>query len=123
MTSTTPCPDRDHLKGLLDCSLSPSEQERLAKHLDDCETCRQALDELAGDAAPLLAAARGLAEEPAVPATVVRQGLDAGEGPSEGRATRSGPAVDADLSLEFLSPSDQPGHLGRIGGYEVLEVI
>jgi len=29
----------------------------------------------------------------------------------------------AELPLDFLDPADQPGHLGRIGHYAVLEVV
>src|SRR5262245_11495836 len=33
------------------------------------------------------------------------------------------PAPDADVSLEFLAPSEKPGVLGRLGHYEIEEVI
>jgi hypothetical protein len=39
-------------------------------------------------------------------------------------ATRTEPSVpEEDLPLEFLTPSEKPGSLGRLGHYEVLEVI
>jgi serine/threonine protein kinase len=39
-------------------------------------------------------------------------------------ATRDGPSVaDEDLRLDFLEPSEEPGSLGRLGHYEVKEVI
>ena len=38
--------------------------------------------------------------------------------------TRTGPsASDADDGLEFLESSDEPGSLGRLGHYEVQEVV
>ena len=41
-----------------------------------------------------------------------------------GNDTRTGPAGrDADESLDFLTSSEKPGVLGRLGHYEVLEVI
>src|SRR4051794_32624126 len=43
-----------------------------------------------------------------------------------GSAVTSAEALDrddADSSLDFLEPSDKPGALGRLGHYQVLEVI
>ena len=38
--------------------------------------------------------------------------------------TRSGPSgPDADDRLDFLEPSDKPGSIGRLGHYEVQEVV
>jgi serine/threonine protein kinase len=36
---------------------------------------------------------------------------------------RTRPEGDAGAGLEFLAPSDRPGSLGRLGHYEVLEVV
>src|SRR5262249_39564649 len=36
---------------------------------------------------------------------------------------RTEPADDDEPSLDFLSPSETPGSLGRLGHYEILEVI
>jgi hypothetical protein len=42
----------------------------------------------------------------------------------ESDETRTGPsAPDAEVPLDFLAPSDKPGVLGRLGHYEVREVI
>jgi tRNA A-37 threonylcarbamoyl transferase component Bud32/mono/diheme cytochrome c family protein len=40
-------------------------------------------------------------------------------------APSEGPELDAggELKLDFLTPSEKPGHLGRLGHYEVTEVI
>jgi hypothetical protein len=40
-----------------------------------------------------------------------------------GDATRTGPSTAGDGRLDFLAPSDKPGSLGRLGHYEVQEVI
>src|SRR5262245_65701694 len=37
--------------------------------------------------------------------------------------TRTPPAADADEPLDFLTPSDMAGSLGRLGHYEVREVM
>jgi len=33
------------------------------------------------------------------------------------------PSPESEMPLDFLRPSEQPGHLGRVGHYEVLEVV
>src|SRR5688500_7282413 len=37
--------------------------------------------------------------------------------------TRTAPAADGDAGLEFLEPSEKPGSIGRLGHYEVREVV
>ncbi len=45
-------------------------------------------------------------------------------GEALGDGTRTGPlAADADGGLDFLEPSDKPGSLGRLGHYEVQDVV
>src|SRR5262249_22480266 len=47
-----------------------------------------------------------------------------GDGPAIGAAAE-GPELNlgGELKLDFLSPSEKPGHPGRLGHYEVTEVI
>src|SRR5690242_12691214 len=40
-----------------------------------------------------------------------------------GDATRTGSSAESDGPLDFLAPPDQPGSLGRLGHYEVQEVV
>jgi serine/threonine protein kinase len=44
-------------------------------------------------------------------------------GEGEGAATPTEPAQSAANDLHFLSPSSKPGHRGRLGHYEVQEII
>src|SRR5262245_21732644 len=37
--------------------------------------------------------------------------------------TVPGPAESGDIDVSFLAPSEQPGHLGRLGEFEVLQVV
>jgi eukaryotic-like serine/threonine-protein kinase len=80
----------------------------LAQHLEHCEKCRGELEGMAGgrwwnEVRPFVRAAEG--DDPALcTQPVAAQG-----------------AADADLS--FLSPPDQPGHLGRFGPYQVLGLL
>ena len=95
--------DPSRLRLLLDDRLDEMEQESLARHLEKCDACRGALEDLA-------AARRWWGD--------VR--LLAG-GPQE--TNDGGPSAhDAD-PLGFLDPPTGPGQLGKLGVYEVTEVI
>jgi hypothetical protein len=87
-------------------SLSLDREERLCRHLEHCEACSAAIEEMAGtnpwcdEAAPLL---RNDELDLAVP--------------------RREEWSEVDFIVEHLEPSDQPNVLGRLGGYDVLELI
>jgi serine/threonine-protein kinase len=94
------------LESALAGQLPSGDEAALFRHLDACESCSHQLEQLAG-------------------------------GPAwcrEARALLAGDELDAELpqrcewspsdfSVEHLEPADQPGVLGRLGGYDVLEII
>ena len=103
------------LQSALTGDLPPEREELLQRHLEECETCSQALERMAGDAKLWHeAAAMFAANDPAC-------NLDG----AIGGASRTSEAEwsDIDFSVEHLEPSDEPGVLGRLGGYDVLEII
>jgi len=113
--------DSYRLRLSLEDRLSDSEQAELATHLESCEFCRLELERLAA-ASQLWGEARLLGGE-----------AEPGASPTIGLAHGTLDAEDAvtDLTagssawLEFLDPPhpDQPGTLGRLGPYEVFEVL
>ena len=120
MNTRKACPDTARLKALLEARLPADDCAQLTEHVDACESCQQALDDLtAGHSswpewAPQL---RPSSEEE----TALQQAM---ERLSTEAATIDLPAPPVeDLSLDFLSPSGNPDHLGRLGHYEILEVI
>jgi serine/threonine protein kinase len=122
MTTGVSCPDAARLHQLLESRLSADESTQLAGHVDACNRCQQVLDDLtAGHAswpawAPQLR--QGLEEETALQQVMEQLGA--------ARATTDAPTLftpPEDLSLDFLSRSENPEHLGRLGPYEILEVI
>jgi serine/threonine-protein kinase len=100
--------DTSRLDLLMRDRLAAEGQRELEKHLLACSACRSKLDQLAGGA-PWW--------------TEVRQYLG-GNGPeSPATMDQLEPRSLAELDLGFLQPSDNPVALGRLGKYEVLEVI
>jgi serine/threonine-protein kinase len=120
---STPCPDPQRLRQLLDSTLPEAEQVPLQAHLETCVPCQRALEGLVAGTESWDNLARHLGRpgtEPTQPA--LRQAIERLEvGPAAEATTANGPAGTADLS--FLGPSERPGGLGRLGHYEVLEVV
>jgi eukaryotic-like serine/threonine-protein kinase len=126
------CPDAVRLQDLLDGMLPDSEQAELTRHLDLCTRCQQQLETLALGGQPWSGVARferwRAQPEPALGRVIAELKQSLAGPPDAIAAMRSHPAVAADDEagepiLDFLTPSEQPGRLGRFGPYEVLEVL
>jgi serine/threonine protein kinase len=106
--------DQGRLRELLDDRLTPKLQDELARHLETCEDCRKELESLAAgsdwwdDARQLLSTVIN-AKNTTSTDNVLSRDMAARnvEGPR----------------LGFLSPSDDPTKLGRLGPYEIVKVI
>jgi hypothetical protein len=105
--SPEPC-DARRLELLLRNSLPDEGARAVEAHVLSCPSCQCRLDELAGGARWWADVGHYLGGEDADrPATV--PGAE--------------PRLAATGALPFLEPSDHPGALGRLGGYEVLGVL
>jgi serine/threonine protein kinase len=113
MNQQPSCPDPSRLSALLRDTLPAEEHAQLAEHVHACERCQQTLDRMTWPDMPLPPA--GAVE----PEPALRKAMDR----LAAVQTSSEPAPADDNSLAFLSPSELAGHLGRLGPYEVLEVI
>ena len=94
--------DPERLLRLAEDRLPPAELTGLEQHLEWCEDCRQALDSMVGGDGCLTAARRHLRAEATEPYE---------------------PAPELGEALTFLTPSDWPDSLGRLGTYEVKGVL
>ena len=87
-------------------NLPADSEELLHHHLEECEACSAAIEQMAGGAIWCREAA----------ALLIGDELD-----------ESAPSSDewsnVDFTVEHLEPSDEPNVLGRLGGYDVLEII
>jgi serine/threonine protein kinase/WD40 repeat protein len=100
--------DPNRLRRLLDDRLDDRDQSAMAEHLGTCDECRRTLDALAAGSKWWSDARIFLGTPPT---------CDLGETPHS-RKTEVEPGL-----LDFLASSDDPAHLGRLGPYEVVEVI
>jgi WD40 repeat protein/serine/threonine protein kinase len=117
------CPDDASLKRLLDETLEASEQSELSAHLETCNDCRHRLENFVagGDS---WVAARGLChaqKDDTQPG--LRRVMAELESEISSADTLGSAHVEIKDVLAFLGPPQQPGNLGRLGHYEILEVI
>ena len=95
--------DRSRLRLLLEDRLDESDQAELSRHLESCASCREGLEDLAAESR-WWGDARLLADEVA--------------------PTGSPDTCQVEPSrLAFLEPTEEPGRIGKLGIYEVVEVI
>jgi hypothetical protein len=122
MNEHTPCPEPGRLHGLLETNLPEAEQAALTAHLDSCTSCQHSLEEMAGGSSWSGVARVGETPPPHDSAfwpalrEVQKEVLPLTQ------VTTDVPAVGP-VTLEFLAPPDKPGYLGRLGHFDVVEVI
>ena len=113
--------DEDRLRRLLDGQLEQDEQDHLAAHLDACEECRLALDAMATDGRSWKTLREFIGGD-----TELETGADPVSNATDGDVH---PHITGDEDdrirsiLKLLDPPDDPRHLGRLGPYEVHDVI
>jgi eukaryotic-like serine/threonine-protein kinase len=111
--------EESRLKSFLSDDLPELEHAELTAHLDDCSACRRTLDRLT-------AGSRLWGELAELAHTPARSMPAAGDASETGLLPARSPYGDSgerDPMLDFLGPSDVPGSLGRLGPYEVTEVL
>src|SRR5262245_11372606 len=113
------CPDASRWQALLADSAGADEAAELEAHLSGCSRCRGVLDELAIGSSGWLRDAGRLAA-PTDPATATD---DPELTKTLSRLRDAGPDGESAVPLDFLTHSDQPGILGTLGRYQVLDVI
>jgi serine/threonine protein kinase len=124
----TPC-NRPHLQRLLDESLPEKAERDLAEHLAACPDCQSALESLAGEKQWWAEASTRLGKSSARPPSSSRStGHSSVELEATGRSNALSEDDDAfhfarDFAVDFLDPSDNSGMLGRLGEYEIVDVI
>jgi len=112
---TSAC-DRDRLESFLSGQLSVVQERDFLAHLDTCEHCRRALQQLAAEPEAWIEAEQLLKSSP-----FDSHGAEDDSDGTTGSSTRQPPQIQA--VLDTLGPTDDPQMLGRVGGYEVAGVV
>ncbi len=111
--------DRNRLSKLLHDELPSPQLNETHRHLETCDACRSELESLAADKLVWRELPRFLQQDDSDPETPLphnmQSGFEAGHDPASTQA--------AELVLTRLARSDNPAMLGRIGEYDILEVI
>ncbi len=94
------------LESALQGNLVDADEAALQRHLDECDECAAAIERLAGGPAWCQEAAALLTVDELDATPTTRDEWSA-----------------VDFTVEHLEPADDPSVLGRLGGYDVLEVI
>jgi serine/threonine protein kinase/predicted RNA-binding Zn-ribbon protein involved in translation (DUF1610 family) len=120
MPAPLDCPEPGCWEALLADTFSPDQQERCERHLKSCPACQERLDRAEECGDDLRRLSREVGDPTLTPAdpTLVQVLERLHE---EKPPRRTGPVEPPDLY--FLRPSDRPGVLGTLGGYEVRGVI
>ena len=94
------------LKSALAGNLSADEEAVVTEHLEQCEACSAAMENLACEPAFCQEAATLLAADALDEAVPGREDWSL-----------------VDFGVEFLEPTNDPNHLGRLGGYDITQII
>ncbi len=119
--------DRDCLQRLLEDALPEPLAGDVAEHVAECGECRRQLESLAGEPQWWSQACSGVKEILGEPAAYLSDG--SGGRDKQGRDgvptydSGSDDSFATDFAVDFLEPSDDSAMLGRLGEYEILEVI
>ena len=106
------------LESALAGNLPAADEAVLNRHLDECQQCGAALERMAGGAAWCREAAAALLASDELDAA-----LAAHPGTMRSMVAAGDEWSEVDFTVEHLEPSDEPNVLGRLGGYDVLEII
>jgi WD40 repeat protein len=127
-TICTECPEPAQLRRLINGSLPTEEQAQLTAHLDSCESCQKAIEHIAAGGSGLLDCAYRANESNPEDTSAYWPALRKLERevlrPTVLADTTAGNNWSLpDVSLEFLDPAQEPGTLGKLGRFHVVEVI
>jgi uncharacterized protein (TIGR03067 family) len=138
MNTSIECPEIALLRQFLDGSALTDVSEtwtrdRVEQHVNECEVCQRSIERLVAGQESWEGAARQLAEidaarsESSSETPALRDLIDHEKGRLPGAETAGTGSLNApslaSISLDFLLPTDQPDSRGRLGTYEILDVV
>lgn len=115
--------DPDCLQQLLEDALPEPLAGEVAEHVAECADCRGRLESLAAHPQWWAQACSGVTAILADPAAYLSSGSDIPPSSESSAAAANDDAFASDFAVDFLDPTDNPTILGRLGEYEILEVV
>lgn len=124
-----PCPEPQDLERLLNDSAASSAETDIVRHLDSCPDCQQQLEKLAVCQSQVCELVEHIDRDqpdsqsaywPAI--NSVRETPSGAAVPTEIPFGSSSPRRPDD-DVSFLTPSDDPAYLGRLGHFEIARLI
>jgi serine/threonine-protein kinase len=123
MPQSVRCPDAERWQDLLKGALSEAEQTELKAHLETCVSCQHQLEGVAADRESWIDVAGHLATPLPAPEAALQFAIAQLKAETHEADVEAGSPMDHALPPDFLAPSEDPQCLGRLGEYEVSEVI
>lgn len=127
MTTPEPnqCPDANQWRAFLDGQSDENDVTKLESHLESCESCQQTLEQLAAGRETWEGTAEQLAEAQQQAEQLASSGhlKDVIDDLKHGVDPEVPVSPVTPESLTFLQPGEEDGVLGRLGPYDVLEII
>jgi serine/threonine protein kinase len=126
MASPAACPGSERLRQLFDGNLPAVDQIALAEHLETCASCQRTLEGLAAGSETWSSMARQRDHDegnPGVDDPTLQRVMEQARAEGMADGTRTVFAPGEALPADFLSSPTTSGHIGRLGHYEVIEVI
>ena len=119
------CPEPGTWKSFLDGELLDEASADLTAHLEECEACQQTLERLAAGKETWEGTAKQLAEADANADQLELSGhlKDVLDDLKQGIEIDSRSTSISPESLTFLSESEEEDSIGKLGSYEVLEIV
>lgn len=106
--------DRSRLIQLLDESLPELDEQALSSHLDQCDMCRRELESIAANETWWMEARERLSRDLGNSQIQEIHGLSHDDREHD---------FTIDFAVDFLEPSQEETSLGRLGEYEIVEII
>ncbi len=126
VVNTASCPEPSSLRALLEDAPTNLDLESLTQHVGGCPFCQQALERLAaGDLPVEHFVSASVREQPSANSAywqALRHLEQLGSRMTPAPTQTPTPEVDV-RATTFLEPPLQPGHIGRLGHFEILRVI
>jgi WD40 repeat protein len=123
MNEIASCPDLATMRSLLEAQLPADKEGSLLAHLDTCESCQQSLEVIVSNDAAWRERAARMKQERPDQGTALRQAIEHLKQEPHADSLGSGSPLADELTLDFLDAADSADHIGKIGQYEVTEVI